>query len=265
MGSRWWATVAMAMVVVVGLLAAVPARAQSEKDGGAEYKRLTQQAIAEFSAGHWAEAHALFERAHAISPNARTLRGLGITEFEMRHYTQALSNLRAALEDTRNPLTDVQRAEVKSVIERSQPFVGTVQIVVEPPHAVLHLNGEPLQERKVTLDVGDYQLAAQADGYKDSTTRLVVSGGEERTLNVRLSRVELAVQDETRSGPRGATSTPEPKDDSGSVFEQWWFWTAAGVIVAGGVVGTVLLLEGGEEREPEEGVGGVIRTLTVRP
>ena len=33
-----------------------------------------------------AAARSLFERAHAIDPNARTLRGLGMVEFELRHY-----------------------------------------------------------------------------------------------------------------------------------------------------------------------------------
>ena len=45
-----------------------------------EYDRLLDDAVAEFGQGHWTEALAFFGRAHAILPNARTLRGMGCDE-----------------------------------------------------------------------------------------------------------------------------------------------------------------------------------------
>jgi hypothetical protein len=45
--------------------------------------------VAEFEAGHLEDSRALFTRAHSTQPNARTLRGLGIAEFELRKYVES--------------------------------------------------------------------------------------------------------------------------------------------------------------------------------
>jgi tetratricopeptide (TPR) repeat protein len=83
------------------------------------YRQLIAQAVEEFHASHFVEARALFERAHAISPNARTFRGLGITAFELRRYTLAVRELNAALEDLRNPLPPALREEVSTALARA--------------------------------------------------------------------------------------------------------------------------------------------------
>src|SRR5688572_888187 len=54
-----------------------------------DYKRAVEEALKEYGLGHFEEARSLFRRAHGIYPNARTLRGLGMVEFELRHYVRA--------------------------------------------------------------------------------------------------------------------------------------------------------------------------------
>ena len=76
------------------------------------------------SSGNWNEAFALFEAAHALQPNARTLRGMGITLYENRRYVEATRQLRAALADKRNPLTDELRRSTQEVLTRSEQFAG---------------------------------------------------------------------------------------------------------------------------------------------
>jgi hypothetical protein len=81
---------------LLGLLAmATPVRAQVPPVAG--YRDLVAEATREFSAGNFAEARTLFEQAHAAKPSARTLRGLGLTAYELRRYVQAVSELEAAL------------------------------------------------------------------------------------------------------------------------------------------------------------------------
>src|SRR5262245_44240118 len=82
---------------------ALSPRAQAQASGGdaAAYRSAVDDAVSEFAAGRFEEARALFKRAHQLSPNARTLRGLGMTAFELRAYVQAIRELRAALADTR--------------------------------------------------------------------------------------------------------------------------------------------------------------------
>jgi Flp pilus assembly protein TadD len=73
--------------------------ASTEADSPA-YREAIEHGLAEYRAGNFAEARALFLRAHAISPNARTLRGLGIVEYELRNYAEAIVRLRQALAST---------------------------------------------------------------------------------------------------------------------------------------------------------------------
>lgn len=61
------------------------------------YRELIAEAVAEYEARHFEEARALFRRAHAMFPNARTMRGQGMAEFELRNYRGAIQCFESAL------------------------------------------------------------------------------------------------------------------------------------------------------------------------
>src|SRR6188508_389327 len=82
----------------------LPGGASAQAADDAAYRASVDEAVAEFSAGHWEEARTLFKRAHERQPNARTLRGMGMAAFEMRMYVTAIRELEAALRDARKPL-----------------------------------------------------------------------------------------------------------------------------------------------------------------
>src|SRR5690349_9454730 len=115
-GSAWLAPVS-------GAFGPQRCAAQSAHDDAA-YKELVEQALSEFKHKNWPEARVLFMRAHELNPNARTLRGMGIVSFEMRDYLNAVINLKAALEDKRQPLTEAQRKECDSLLTRARTYVG---------------------------------------------------------------------------------------------------------------------------------------------
>src|SRR5690349_15250674 len=77
------------------------ARAQAQPESApaypAEYERAIDSGIAEFQQGNYVEAREQFARAHALVPNARTLRSLGMVEFELRNYVDAVTYLEGAL------------------------------------------------------------------------------------------------------------------------------------------------------------------------
>src|SRR3954452_13107151 len=79
------------LVLCVCCLAAwrSPSGARADARQDAAYEAAIAEAVAHFSAAHWSEARALFLRAHEIKPSARTLRGLGVVEFELGHYAEA--------------------------------------------------------------------------------------------------------------------------------------------------------------------------------
>ena len=75
--------------------AAAPATRESAESR--QYTSLLEEAVSEYDARRYEEARALFRKAHDISPNARTLRGIGMASFELREYVEALRALEGAL------------------------------------------------------------------------------------------------------------------------------------------------------------------------
>jgi hypothetical protein len=212
------------------------------------YDQWVSEAIAEYEAGRWAEARTLFERAHAVKPNARTLRGLGVTAFEMRHYREAIDALQQAIADPRNPLTEPMRVAAEQTIERARQFVGTLRVALSPTNATLRVNGAVAQGHELQLDMGDYELSAEAPGYRATTVRVSVAGGKVRELTLTLTSATARAG----AGPAAATAADRPRDDD-SLLGKWWFWTAAGVVVAGGVLGAIVLSSSDDPQPLEKG------------
>jgi tetratricopeptide (TPR) repeat protein len=254
------------------LLVCGSAPLQAQASEAKHYERLIHDAVSEFATGNYAEARALFEQAHALTPSARTLRGLGMTSFELRHYVQAQGELSAALTDKRKPLTRAQRDEVTALLERARNYVGVVECDVTPTEATLLVDGSPAGDRKLTLDLGEYHLTVRAPGYKDFELRVNVEGGRTQQLKIELkpvelspSKAELATTAQPASSRTSATTeVGEPRTPS--VFQRWWFWTAVGVLVAGGVTAGVLVSSHSGTRPLENGdVGKAVVTLRVSP
>src|SRR5688500_11195422 len=122
------------------VLLASPAHAQ---EAPAAYRPLIDDAVREFSEGHWEEARALFRRAHDLYPNARTLRGIGMASFELRDYLSALRALRESLTDRRQPLTAEQRSRVDELLDRTRAFIATYRVRA-PSGATIIVDGVPV-------------------------------------------------------------------------------------------------------------------------
>lgn len=196
----------MLLAALAGLVAPLGARAQSippatagaatspgapDPEVTSAYRELVDRALDEFKHKNWQEARVLFRRAHELSPNARTLRGLGIVSYEMRDYVQAIMALSDALVETRQPLTDAQRRECETLRARSRTFVGSYVLSLEPAHAEVKLDGRPLvrdREGRVLVAFGEHTLHVTAPGYQESNSRMVVQGGEQGELKIVLYR-----------------------------------------------------------------------------
>ncbi|MBX7191822.1 MAG: hypothetical protein K1X94_07180 [Sandaracinaceae bacterium] len=181
---------------MVSCLAASPAAAQSEgaiappppaeRAEPPEYAALIDGALTEFQAGRWTEARALFERAHASFPNARTQRGIGMASFEMGDYGAAIAALEAALASEVRPLTEEQRTQVGALLERARALVG--RFVVPPAASDVRLSVDgvvtrpdgawPAAQGHVLLSVGTHEIVLRDGDGRTARTRIVVHGGE---------------------------------------------------------------------------------------
>lgn len=156
---------------------------------------LIKDAVAEYDARHFEEARALFRRALAIEPTARTLRGIGMAAFELRDYVDATRALSAALTEPRRPLTAEQREHVRALLARAQAFVGQFTLNVTPSDGQLTVDGRAITREAdgtVLLSFGHHLLVLRCSTCAPVERAVDVAGGEQLTLVIAALPARLA-------------------------------------------------------------------------
>jgi hypothetical protein len=203
-----------------------------------EYRELIEKALQEYALGHWPEARVFFADAHALSPNARTLRGLGMTCYEERAYVESIGYLEQALESKVQPLTPKLTTEAEGILAQAKRFVSTTYIVTAPADAKLTIDDQPAKIRadgSVLLDPGDHSAHVSSAGYQSEQRRLHAEAGRELHIQIELRSAEAL-----QPSAAAATLPAAPiLQDSGPVRDTLarQNTTAAGAFAAVGVVG----------------------------
>lgn len=246
----------LALVVVSGSPHRVSAQTHAPldprpTDAPSEYTAEVEAALEEYQRGHFEEARGLFQHAHELAPSARTLRGLGMVEFELRHYVRASELLEASLLDARKPLTDGQHAEVEKLLRRTRTFVGHYTVFIEPAsaEATLELDGAPVEldaRRGLTVSIGEHTLTVRAPGHPTLERRLDATGGEVAKLTLVLSAPARATPGST-SGAALARVT-HPQRTLGTVLT-----STGGLAVAAGVALGVVALARAKDAPTRDG------------
>jgi hypothetical protein len=240
----------------------VTAQAGPSQTEPSEYQALIDRAVTEYEAHNFAEARALFTEAHAINPNARTLRGLGMVAFELKDYGESITRLDAALSSQVKPLEGDLRKQTEELLARANAFVARYELDIRPPleSTRIVVDGVPVEiaaGQALTLSVGEHVLEVQAPGYQEEKRALSVTGGEPQRIVIELQQ--------TQAAPLLATSAQPPLQEH-SVWNSPWLWTGVGAVVVGGVVAAVLLSSAGTKPiAPIAGdIGGIVQTLVVK-
>jgi tetratricopeptide (TPR) repeat protein len=236
-------------LVTLSITAAVAAQ-DVEPEG---YREAVDEAVREFGARNFEEARSLFARADGLSRNARTQRGLGLTEFELRNYIECIQYFEAALESNVKPLDDALRKETEQLLARARTFVGRFVIEAKPAASQLVVDGlsAPMPtDRTLTLKVGDHYLELYAANYAPEKRLLNVKGGETETLHIDFDRPSSV------NGGQAA--------DSSRWYESPWLWVAVGVVVAGATTGIVVAATSSGDNRPSAN-GGSSRTVIGGP
>lgn len=227
----------------------------------AGYDEAVDVALQEFQAGNFAEARSQFTKAHEIFPNARTLRALGKTEFELKNYRAANAYFERALASEVRSLTRQQRQEAERLQRTARGYLARYEISLQPSEAKLVLDGAPIampDDGTLVLEVGDHTLEALAKGYASERRTLHVVGGrtERLSFDLRPLRPTPVAQ------PLPAVSLPESEPSHAAPVEQdgtpirrkWWLWTGVVGVVAGGAIAAVLLTM--KKPAPQQPSGG---------
>jgi len=233
-------------------VAAEPTKSSADLDHASElttppgYREVVNEAIREYNAHHYEEARSLFHRAHTLFPNARTWRGLGATEFELRNYGESVRCLEQSLASEVRPLDPELKTRTKQLLERARGFVAYLQLTVQPASSLAVVDGVPVADaRELVLDVGDHTIEFRAPGYLPERRRLRVNGGESRDMTVVLTlRIDVA--------------TSEPSHAKRPLYKSPWLWTGVGLVVAGSATAMALALA---PRDPRYDGGSTDRVV----
>ncbi len=159
---------------------------EEETEPPPTYEATIERAVNEFQAGRFAEAGSLFRTAHALYPNARTLRGLGMSAFELRDYRTAYLSLNESLYSRVRPLTEEQHEAALTLRNQARQFVGVVTVRTVPTYAEVRVDGEEIDSHDIVLAIGRHELRVTAQGYQPERPVLEIAGGEERTVTFEL-------------------------------------------------------------------------------
>jgi tetratricopeptide (TPR) repeat protein len=222
------------LMLLIELLLARGAAAQMETEGAIAagdppgYREAILLAVEEYAAHNYPEALEQFRRAHELQPSARTLRGLGVSEFELRNYRASAAALERAL------------ASNVKLLARVRTYLGTLSLNVVPEISSVIVDGEQREldaDHRLVIDVGNHVLEFNAPGRASTQRTVRIGGGRVQYLSVALPPAVASVEHEDAQALETERETSRPH-----IFKRWWFWTVVGAaVVSAGVVSAVLL------------------------
>jgi hypothetical protein len=256
----------MPHVPLLLLLAAVllasphPAEADDQVQDSPAYTEAVTAGVAEFEEKNFLEARARFSRAHALYPNARTLRALGMVSFELKSYVESVRYLSQALGSMERRLEGDKRRQTEKLLESARGYIAqiTLQIASDTRVNVDASETDLSSGSELLLDVGDHTLEFSAKGRIADKRTITVHGGEQEML-----RVQLAALSKNNVPPASVDERTEER----RAYKSPWLWTALGIVVAGAAVGTAVALtrdDGGNQAPPSKSSSGVTLTWKNR-
>jgi hypothetical protein len=257
---RWSLWLTRRCLLTLGFLC-ICSLARAEDNVPPGYVEAVNQALSELEANNLPEALTEFQRAHAMYPNARSLRGMGMVEFDMRDYQSSARHLQEALSSSVKPLSAKMRTETETLLSRALRYLGEIRIVTDPANATILVDGSPAQPRSdgsLLLNVGGHTFEVRAAGRLTETRSLQVGGGDKRQISITLPMVaHEPEQQASSSAPSAPFAPPQEKSNSERVpvYKKWWLWTTVAVVVVGGATAAALVLtrDNGSKPQPVEG------------
>lgn len=242
-------------IVLFLVLAAWGSNARAGDRETPAYQEAVNLGLAEFEERNFLEARVHFARAHALYPNARTLRALGMVQFELKDYVQSVAQLQEALRSEERALDGALREKTEKLLERARSYIASFNLDIEPSTRV-SVDGQTTDlstGSELVLPVGEHSLEFKAPGRITDKRTLQVQGGEHESLRVRLMVLKPEADPQLADKQDSREKTRRP------VYKSPWLWTALGVVVVGAAAATAIILTRDTEThtaEPYTGTGG---------
>lgn len=255
------------VVTFLALTALAPLRVSAQSSEPPGYRGVISEALSEYRLGHFVEARALFAEAHSIYPNARTLRGLGMTAFELRNYRESIEYLEQALATPVRPLDGRLRSETEGLLQRANRFVARIRLVLTPPETTVRIDHNPVTwtpDKPLLIEPGPHVFEFSAEGYQSEQRDLDVKGREIVTWTIHLAElpppppapvaapvVPAPAEVAAAAEPEAAPAAPMPLADASPptkkrpVYKNPWLWVGIGIGVTALAAGIAVAASGG--------------------
>lgn len=231
-------------LAVLGFALAAASPAWAQPTG---YDELVRAAIVEYNAGNWAEARLLFERAHAIQPNARTWRGMGLADYERRDYVAAIEELEQALASQTKPLSTSQRKSAERALAQARQYTAIYTLSLPPEASQLVVDGRRVEfpgDLRLKLNPGRHTLSVRDAAQTIEREIVAEAGARDELVFEAATPVHAAPAPSAPSVPPTPPSQPPTQpdvadtaaaSDAGGLL---WTWVAGGATVALGAAST---------------------------
>lgn len=213
------------------LLVAAPTFAQ--EPAPSEYEIVLAQSLEAHARGDYEAARVAMERAHAIEPSARTLRGLGIVAFAQGKHLSAIRYLDGSLASEVKPLPSDLRASVQELLTNAWAQVGRYEVVIDPASGDFLIDGaEPdfYAPSVVVLVPGPHVVTARAPARAPYELKLEARAGARETLHLVLAVPPAPLVVERRVESLSPLAVPP------AARPTWWTPALRNTGLAGGTV-----------------------------
>lgn len=182
---------------------------------------LAEQAL---QSGDFEQARGLYLKALAQRPSPQVVMGLGLSEFELRHFREAAENLEQALRTLPDSTAESQRKRVGAALLQAKTHVATLLVKTNREGANVRVDGKLIGKSPlaapVFLEPGAHEISVQLES--NSIARpLALNAGQELQVDL-----PLVVQ---TTAPSGAPSQVEQHQQANA--------SSAGVARDGNAIG----------------------------
>ncbi len=191
------------------------------------------------------------QKAYDKAPSFKILYKTALVQAQLNDYAGALRSYRRYVEEGGKKVDAKRRAEVEKEIKKLEGRVATIALDVVPDCADilvddLVIGQSPLSDPLV-VNAGKRKISASKTGYFPMARVVVVGGGDEKQLTLKLRDTSsgpppnAAAPSSGGGSPTGPTATT-PKEDATESQVPWGWWgAAAGLGAATGVAGFLTL------------------------
>jgi len=201
---------------------------------------LIQQALDLRRDGKPEEALKLFQRAHSVSPSARTFGQMGLVETSLTRWIDADLHLSVALTSPDDPWVIKNRAFLEQALATTKLHIGDV-VISGPAGVEVFVGGKSVGTLPavppVHLVEGAVSVSATAAGFKPFDQTIVIRAGARSSVEITLSPIATENVATTPAKTPAATpslsaAAPAPVV-AGGARSSWHTWAGASIAAAG--------------------------------